>query len=128
LTTDLFLALQRFRRLAQRRILWADAICINQQDLDERGRQVSIMKGVYEEAVGVLVWLGPNTEGDAASAANMMQMEAEEICRASKIEISTLRTLGWTASGNILAAVDWARLPPGDSEVWQPLVTLFTRP
>jgi hypothetical protein len=38
--------------------IWADAICINQWDLDERGQQVSIMGDIYRNAQNVHAWLG----------------------------------------------------------------------
>jgi hypothetical protein len=42
--------------------LWIDAICINQQDLEERNHQVGIMRRIYVEAHHVLVWLGQGDE------------------------------------------------------------------
>ncbi|KAJ8112209.1 hypothetical protein OPT61_g5367 [Boeremia exigua] len=45
------------------RWLWADAICINQQDLLERGSQVRfLMSAVYGRATYVIAWLGPLDE------------------------------------------------------------------
>ncbi|KAK1756698.1 heterokaryon incompatibility protein-domain-containing protein [Echria macrotheca] len=38
--------------------LWADAICINQDDDDEKSRQIPIMSNIYATAVTVLVWIG----------------------------------------------------------------------
>lgn len=38
--------------------LWIDAICINQNDLDERSEQVLLMGAIYTQAESVLVWLG----------------------------------------------------------------------
>jgi Heterokaryon incompatibility protein (HET) len=38
--------------------LWADAICINQKDLEERGRQVRKMREIYGKAWTVIAWLG----------------------------------------------------------------------
>ncbi|KAE9363791.1 HET-domain-containing protein [Stipitochalara longipes BDJ] len=38
--------------------LWIDAICINQEDSDERDAQVRRMKSIYEQAEMVLIWLG----------------------------------------------------------------------
>lgn len=38
--------------------LWIDAICINQQDLDEKRVQVSIMGAIYAKAMQVIAWLG----------------------------------------------------------------------
>jgi hypothetical protein len=40
---------------ARERVLWADAICINQNDLEERNQQVSIMAFIYSRAQTVLV-------------------------------------------------------------------------
>ncbi|KAI1136855.1 HET-domain-containing protein [Hypoxylon sp. FL0543] len=38
--------------------LWVDAVCINQADLDERRRQVSMMRDIYASAEQVIIWLG----------------------------------------------------------------------
>ncbi|KAH6681304.1 heterokaryon incompatibility protein-domain-containing protein [Halenospora varia] len=38
--------------------LWIDAICINQNDIDERSEQVLRMGSIYAKAQSVLVWLG----------------------------------------------------------------------
>lgn len=38
--------------------VWADAVCINQQDLAERSAQVAIMGKIYSRASRVTVWLG----------------------------------------------------------------------
>ncbi|KAF5716656.1 hypothetical protein FGLOB1_2462 [Fusarium globosum] len=40
------------------RIIWIDAICINQEDNDEKGRQVQSMAEIYAKATRVIVWLG----------------------------------------------------------------------
>ena len=41
---------------------WIDAICINQRDVLENGVQVALMRRIYEEAAGTIVWLGPADE------------------------------------------------------------------
>jgi hypothetical protein len=38
--------------------LWADAICINQKDYEERSRQVRKMREIYGKAWTVIAWLG----------------------------------------------------------------------
>ncbi|CAJ0548666.1 Ff.00g022790.m01.CDS01 [Fusarium sp. VM40] len=43
-------------------MLWADAICINQQDNREKGHQVKQMAHIYKNAEEVLIWLGPYNE------------------------------------------------------------------
>ena len=41
------------------RTIWIDALCINQQDMDERNAQVELMGEIYKNATTVLVWVGP---------------------------------------------------------------------
>lgn len=40
-------------------LAWADAICINQSDIEEKGSQVSMMDRIYSESSYVVAWLGP---------------------------------------------------------------------
>ncbi|KAH8891185.1 HET-domain-containing protein, partial [Thozetella sp. PMI_491] len=40
------------------RMIWVDAICINQENLDERGHQVARMEQIYSECSQVILWLG----------------------------------------------------------------------
>lgn len=57
-TDNLFRALKRLRHETESRTLWVDALCINQQDTDERSQQVAIMGSIYRSAKCVDVWLG----------------------------------------------------------------------
>jgi hypothetical protein len=57
-TTNLYKSLQRLRLDNDERIIWVDAICINQKDLNERADQVTRMGSIYGRAVGVIFWLG----------------------------------------------------------------------
>ncbi|KAJ6789774.1 hypothetical protein PWT90_06479 [Aphanocladium album] len=41
------------------KFIWADAVCINQSDMDEKSAQVGMMDRIYSNAVYVLAWLGP---------------------------------------------------------------------
>ena len=38
--------------------IWADAVCINQNDLDERSSQVNIMGDIFKAATKCQIWLG----------------------------------------------------------------------
>ena len=40
------------------RRLWIDALCINQEDVQERNEQVGLMNRIYGDADEVLIWLG----------------------------------------------------------------------
>jgi hypothetical protein len=57
-TSSLHVALKHFRHPRRRRILWVDAICINQSDEVEKGRQVSQMKLIYQSSACILLWVG----------------------------------------------------------------------
>ncbi|KAL8835919.1 MAG: hypothetical protein Q9176_006603 [Flavoplaca citrina] len=39
-------------------VIWADAICINQADLDERSSQVCLMGDIYRRGARLHVWIG----------------------------------------------------------------------
>ncbi|KPM35304.1 hypothetical protein AK830_g11259 [Neonectria ditissima] len=43
-------------------LIWADAICINQGDVEEKSAQVSMMDRIYSKATFVLAWLGPEDD------------------------------------------------------------------
>ena len=58
ITINLHDALRRFRDETERRVVWADAVCINQGDIDERVYQVKLMHLVYSKAELVRIWLG----------------------------------------------------------------------
>ncbi|KAL8658649.1 MAG: hypothetical protein Q9226_000864 [Calogaya cf. arnoldii] len=62
-TQNLGEALRYLRLKEEARVLWIDAICVNQEDLQERGDQVQRMADVYGSAQRVIVWLGPTSYG-----------------------------------------------------------------
>jgi hypothetical protein len=70
-TPNLGAALQRLRHRFRRRTVWIDALCINQNDLEERAQQVSFMKDIYARARHVVVWLGDNNVDARMSAVNV---------------------------------------------------------
>lgn len=58
ITNNLYRALLHFRDVSAIRVLWADAVCIDQSNLRERGHQVALMGRLYSKTARVLVWLG----------------------------------------------------------------------
>ncbi|KAF2259490.1 HET-domain-containing protein [Lojkania enalia] len=61
-THTLYCALKQLRFETKPRRLWIDAVCIDQNNIEERNQQVPIMGKVYSSAISVLVWLGDYTE------------------------------------------------------------------
>jgi hypothetical protein len=59
---NLFQALRHLRQPSASRMLWIDAICINQSDISERNQQVQQMADVYTRAHRVIAWIGLETE------------------------------------------------------------------
>lgn len=63
ITNNLHDGLRAMRHVNQSRCLWADAVCIDQTNFEERGRQVKHMGDIYRGATRVLVWLGRDEDG-----------------------------------------------------------------
>jgi hypothetical protein len=64
ITKQLHSALLHLRRRSDSRRLWIDQICINQNDIQERGAQVQLMRDVYQKAISTIVWLGEPKDAD----------------------------------------------------------------
>ncbi|OAL47413.1 HET-domain-containing protein [Pyrenochaeta sp. DS3sAY3a] len=80
---SLFGALKYFRNGAYSLPIWADAICINQQDIPERNSQIRIMPHIYTRAETVLLWL-------YVSSSSQSQVTVDP--SASSVEIEMLLT------------------------------------
>ena len=68
---NLHAALRELCKGKTERVLWIDAICINQADVDERSEQVRMMSSIYQHAARVIIWIGPHwpeRKGVAAEA------------------------------------------------------------
>ncbi|KAI1367612.1 heterokaryon incompatibility protein-domain-containing protein [Xylaria arbuscula] len=63
ITRNLESALRHLRHASLDRVLWVDALCINQTDIAERNYQVTLMKEIYSKCKRDLAWLGPNPGG-----------------------------------------------------------------
>lgn len=66
--------------------LWADAICIDQKNVKERGHQVAIMRNIYQHASEVFVWLGKDEDGQAEAAAILIK-DLAKACHLVNIEL-----------------------------------------
>jgi hypothetical protein len=79
-------------------LLWIDAICLNQKDDIEKGRQVRHMDKVYQNARTVLVWLGEEDKDT--------NVAIQEIERFSKAILES------TAKSSFLLRNDYVGLKP----------------
>jgi hypothetical protein len=62
ITYNLSSALRHIRDRTKRVTIWADAVCINQSDYQERSRQIRQMSSIYRSAARVIIWLGDSNE------------------------------------------------------------------
>ncbi|KAI8957047.1 heterokaryon incompatibility protein-domain-containing protein [Daldinia sp. FL1419] len=60
-TRNLEAALRALRLRDRKRVIWIDALCINQSNVRERNQEVRRMGKIYSQAGHVIVWLGPDT-------------------------------------------------------------------
>jgi hypothetical protein len=70
--SNLHRALLRVRNESTIRTIWADAVCINQADTEERFHQVSIMGLIFERALRVLVLLGDDEHEESKLAISLL--------------------------------------------------------
>jgi hypothetical protein len=63
-TANLDCALRHLRYPQSSRVLWVDALCINQTNNLERNSQIQMMGNIYSSASTVLIWLGPGEDDD----------------------------------------------------------------
>jgi hypothetical protein len=94
--------------------LWIDAVCINQEDLNEKASQVGVMRDIYSNAESTRVWLGPRSE-DSDFAIGF----TEELF--SILSIFQIRETN-------LVAYDYATKYPEGAPEWVALAHLLERP
>lgn len=126
ITTNLYLALQSLRYHDQDRILWVDAVCIDQGNLKERGHQVQQMGDIYRQAQSVIFWLGQATYETNVVMDYLQQLQKESLKHACKDWMpSDKRWQGlWTTIRPILQ-----RKHAGpEAQLSQGLQTLLDRP
>lgn len=121
-TQNLYVALQHLRYGSMPRRLWVDAICINQQDTDERSRQVERMADIYGSAEKVVIWLGPEKHGSSRAIEALDQL-------ASRIKFDRI-SWKFSAANPQDADTDWldfTKPAPFDDDTYQSIGLLFKR-
>jgi hypothetical protein len=65
------------RRKKEEVLVWVDALCIDQQNKDERSEQVRLMGHIYSRAMSVAIWIGPDFE-ESELAVQLLQKMAQK--------------------------------------------------
>ncbi|KAF4946002.1 hypothetical protein FGADI_11505 [Fusarium gaditjirri] len=111
IATNLYDALLHLRDRSIDRVIWIDALCINQRDEEEKSRQVQSMAQVYAKAYLVVVWLGLGTdESDEAFEVIRKAAAKEPIQSSANIEeVQSLLQRQWFQRIWVLQEVAAAR-------------------
>ncbi|CZR67028.1 uncharacterized protein PAC_16927 [Phialocephala subalpina] len=114
-TKNLELALRELQRRGKDWV-WVDALCINQKDQDEMGHQILRMRGVYRNAIETISWLGPDRNGSAQHAFELLVLLAiqkpEEIFEEAidaLFDASNTFTQKWKALREMMGLPYWQR-------------------
>jgi hypothetical protein len=106
-TQNLAVALLHIRHHEEHKVIWVDAICINQASTSERASQVMLMGKVYSSAVSTMIWLG------------------EQSAR-SRVALELCRRFADVMSGSLLPNED--RVPGLTEEDYGNICDLLDRP
>ena len=86
LAANLMSALEALRDADKPRLLWVDAVCINQGSIEERNRQVAIMCDIYRNATRTIAWLGPEADGSNDALAMVPDLFAVQYGAVNEVE------------------------------------------
>lgn len=90
------LALKYLRYERRERIIWIDALCINQNDHEERSSQVSMMSLLYSGADQVCVWIG-NDDEESKTAIEFITNEINELKNFDRLCTDKQHATKWRA-------------------------------
>lgn len=103
ITDDLCNTLFQLQRNRSNKLLWVDAICIDQNDISERGHQVGLMRNIYTQASRVVISLYPFFNGKMQLALNTLQLFGQDVdYDSSGRQPTVIRT-----SGRIRRSIDF---------------------
>lgn len=72
-TVNLYQALQHLRYTSSERVMWIDALCIDQTSFSERTHQLQTMRTIFEQAARTTIWLGPAVEQHFSTAMRWLE-------------------------------------------------------
>jgi hypothetical protein len=95
ITQNLYTALLRLQDHLCSRVIWIDAICIDQGNTKEKEHQIPLIAEIYAKARRVVVWLG-EAEDDSDQALEDIRLIGEGVtARLSSPTISKLLQRSW---------------------------------
>lgn len=125
ITENLDHALRAIKRIDQTALVWADAVCINQENDFEKADQLRWMGQLYGGAAKVVIWLGVDDKL-APSAFRMVRHIEDVICHQRGVKCSDLKTR--KSLKDMVQGINVRLFPANDSKDWGPIAWLFEQP
>ena len=116
-------ALCSIRANMSMRIIWADALCINQGDNDEKSWQVQEMATIYRRAHTVIPWLGPATPRTELAFSVIKGVQGKE----DWSNAAFINAFQAGATSSVAFVEDVERLVK-DAERWTSVLEILDRP
>lgn len=124
ITQSLFGALGELRYAAEPRTVWADALCIDQTNVDDKTQQVQLFHRIYSQAVRTLIWLGPDESGPGQSLRDAAKLIQEGLAFARSLTPYS----DSQASGDVVPQRLEDSPPSLLEHDWRFLKAIFSRP
>ena len=126
ITQSLFDALIHLRHPKATRKLWADAVCIDQNNNDEKIEQLPHMKDIYQHADQVVIWLGL-ADASTSRALELIRLAAN--CQRQESGRSMSQWDPAHVMGPFSDEINrqWGFPPTNDLESWLVVDALFAR-
>ena len=120
ITQSLFDALIHLRHPKATRTLWVDAVCIDQNNNDEKIEQLPHMKDIYQHASHVVIWLGL-ADRSSGRALDLIRVAANWLRQEPGQSLHQKEPFSHERNGQ------WGFPPNEDLEGWLPVESLFAR-
>ncbi|EAU29819.1 predicted protein [Aspergillus terreus NIH2624] len=85
-TENLWTALRRLRKPSAPRVLWIDALCINQGDAEDKFSQVALMGEIFMGCAAAVLWLGEDPEVAETGSESTVGCRVSELLHTFQIE------------------------------------------
>lgn len=132
LTRSLHGALRRVRSTNGVVRLWADAICIDQSNDQERAQQVALMKVIFSRAERVYVWLGEGNSHTSETVKTLREVAEKsyaEYCKHKGRSASAALMDVWLATTMYIPEDrSRANADKSDWQYWPKLLPMYSQP
>ena len=126
ITQSLFDALIHLRHPEATRKLWVDALCIDQNNNDEKTEQIPHMKDIYQHADQVVIWLGL-ADKSTIRALDLIRLAANCLWQECGQSMPTRDVSRFMAPFSDKRNRQWGFPPRKDMESWLSVAAFFKR-